>query len=733
TITFSTLTPGSVDNASYQGTVNIPLGSLLTGDNVIAVEVHQSGSGSTDVVLGLRVDATVITNNPALSGILINEVLANNVSILEPDGSNPDWVELYNPDTSAIDLANLSLSDRIDTPRLWVFPAPSIIAGRGFFRVRLNSALPSSPTNTGFGLKASGDNLYLFNKPAAGGELLDSIAFGLQVPDLSIGRLPDGTNSWRLTLPSLGAANLAAALGDSMRLKVNEWMASPTSGDDWFEIYNPNAQAVALGGLYLTDDLNNRLKSLIPALSFIAGGLQGFQQFQADSSPANGADHANFRLSNSGESLGIATAAGVLIDGITFSNQTDNVSQGRLPDGGVAVTFFPSTPTPGESNYLPLENVVVNEALTHSDPPFEDAIELRNLTGAPVNIGGWFLTDQKTLLQKFRIPDNTMLPAHGFKVFYENQFNPVPEDPGSFALSSAKGDQIHLSSSTAGVLNGYRSVVDFGAAANGVSFGRFVNSVGTAQFVAMSNKTFGVNSPESVAEFRTGLGQTNSYPLVGPMVINQINYHPPDVGTNDNLLDEYIELLNINSAPVNLFDPANPTNHWRLRDAVSFDFTANTTIPAGGKIVIVSFDPVANPGVTAAFRAKYSIGTTPVVGPFLGKLDNGTESVELVRPDAPQTAPSADVGFVPYILVERVKYADTSPWPTDADGRGAALLRLTPRLVGNDPANWIPSTPAGELDSDNDGMPDSWEIQYGLNPGSNDAALDRDGDGFTNL
>jgi hypothetical protein len=36
-------------------------------------------------------------------------------------------------------------------------------------------------------------------------------------------------------------------------------------------------------------------------------------------------------------------------------------------------------------------------------------------------------------------------------------------------------------------------------------------------------------------------------------------------------------------------------------------------------------------------------------------------------------------------------------------------------------------------DSDNDGMPDSWELQYGLNPTLNNAQDDLDNDGFSNL
>lgn len=38
-----------------------------------------------------------------------------------------------------------------------------------------------------------------------------------------------------------------------------------------------------------------------------------------------------------------------------------------------------------------------------------------------------------------------------------------------------------------------------------------------------------------------------------------------------------------------------------------------------------------------------------------------------------------------------------------------------------------------EIDSDLDGMPDDWEVTYGLNPTMNDAGGDKDNDGLTNL
>ena len=72
---------------------------------------------------------------------------------------------------------------------------------------------------------------------------------------------------------------------------------SPASGADWFELFNPSAQPVDLSGLYLTDDLNNRLKfPPLPARSYIAAGLDGFIKFIADNDTTAGADHVPFAL-----------------------------------------------------------------------------------------------------------------------------------------------------------------------------------------------------------------------------------------------------------------------------------------------------------------------------------------------------------------------------------------------------------------------------------------------------
>jgi hypothetical protein len=731
-----------------QGPITLGLDNLQTGLNFLAIEVHQSVASSADVLMGLSLDGVVATNSSVAAGVVINEVAANNPPGGANGGINSDWVELYNPSLSSVVLAGMSLSTSANTnARRWYFPPGAILPPRGYVTVQFDGDVPASDTNTGFGLSATGDSVYLLNPAGVNPSIQDFVNFGLQIEEFTIGRLPDGTANWTLTVPTYGLGNVVAAVGDPHQLKLNEWMASPLSGDDWFEIYNPGSQPVPLGGLYLTDDyVVNPLKSPIPALSYLSILTNAYQQFHADNKPGAGADHVNFKLNASAQRLGIVDSVGHVIDGYSYGQQQAGVSEGRLPDGATSVFRFPVSASPGEANFLPFSGIAINEALTHTDLPLEDAIEIQNVGELDVSLQGWYLSDSKNNLRKFLITNSVPLAPGGFRVFYEYQFNDPNFPSASFSLSSSKGDQIYLSEAVGGRLTGYRATAKFGPAANGVSFGRYVTSQGAADFLAMSGLSLGTpvtaQSPTNQNPlFRTGLGATNPYPKVGPVVISEIMYHPPDivvpgVSTNDNVVEEFVELRNITGNAVPLYDPAYPTNGWRLRDGVDFHFDASHTLPAGGSVLVVSFDPATDAPALLRFQTRYGSNLF-LVGPYSGKLDNGGESVELARPDTPELA-GADAGLVPYILVDKVVYGDSAPWPTTADGLGHSLQRVSLTGYGNDVTNWLAAAPSpnpsGQVDSDHDGMPDDWELQYGFDPlNPADASQDFDGDGMTNL
>jgi hypothetical protein len=312
-------------------------------------------------------------------------------------------------------------------------------------------------------------------------------------------------------------------------------------------------------------------------------------------------------------------------------------------------------------------------------------------------------------------------------VLTDDEFGPGGAD--AFSLSSL-GEEVYLFSGDGTNITGYRHGFEFGAQTNGVSFIRHVSSDGWEHFVTPEANT---------------LGSANTGPKVGPIVISEIMYAPPPFGSNANTLEEYIELRNITSSPASLFDPLHPTNAWRLDGGVQFTFPFSVTLPPQSFLLVVNFDPNYDPVMLNWFRARYGLGTNVMLfGPYSGNLANEGERIGLYMPDKPEIAPSPIVGFVPYVLVEEVDYATQLPWPPGADSTGNSLQRVASISFGNDPANWQsgPRTPGRVnqtptiADTDQDGLPDEWELANGLDPksasGENGTFGDLDGDGSNN-
>ena len=391
-------------------------------------------------------------------------------------------------------------------------------------------------------------------------------------------------------------------------------------------------------------------------------------------------------LENKGERLRLVDALGEEILDFSYDNNWHPITDGLgfslvIADATAlwntwgdktswrASSAFGGSPGGSDPALPTLAPILINEVLSHTDLPAVDAIELFNPTTNVVNIGGWFLTDDFNTPNKFRIPTNTVISAGGFVVFTEADFNPGGL---GFAFGS-DGDEAYLfSADAAGNLTSWFHGFSFGASPTGVTLGRYETSQGEEHFVVQAANT---------------LWATNAGPRVGPVVISEIMFHPPDLGTNDNQLAEFIELQNITATNVALFDPAYPLHTWRLRNAVDFDFPTNVSLSAGARLLVVGFDPVVDTASLATFRATYGLGTNIVIiGPWSGKLDNSANTIELKLPDTPNGT------NVPYVLVEQIAYRDTAPWP-GADGDGTSLQRLASSAYGNDPIHWAAAAP----------------------------------------
>jgi hypothetical protein len=188
-------------------------------------------------------------------------------------------------------------------------------------------------------------------------------------------------------------------------------------------------------------------------------------------------------------------------------------------------------------------------------------------------------------------------------------------------------------------------------------------------------------------------GAANAEPRVGPVVINEIMYHPPGDSAA-----EYIELLNTSDASVTLWDPEAGAP-WRFTDdpdspGVELLFPGDPPLTlASGEILLLVKD---RQQVQTGFDLPQGV---QILEWGDGQLSNGSEKLQLSKPGGLK---GTDERL--WIRVDRVVYSDGAhgddfttgidPWPVDPDGYGMALHRLDPHRYGNDPANWTAALPS---------------------------------------
>ncbi|MFM1767836.1 MAG: hypothetical protein RJA22_365 [Verrucomicrobiota bacterium] len=334
----------------------------------------------------------------------------------------------------------------------------------------------------------------------------------------------------------------------------------------------------------------------------------------------------------------------------------------------------------GGADATPPPSLVLNELAANTEPAAgldsNDWIELHNPTASPITLGpGWYLSDDGSThesLRKWAVPSNLVVAAGGFLTFDEATGFHFPTNTG-FGLDQG-GEQLFLSHLPGTAQDRVVDAVRFKAQEPGWSLGRYPD--GGAYWHALAPRT-----PNA----------SNAAPPLH-LVVSEILYRPPDTGSGtnatDNALDEFVEVWNPTGTPVSL---ENTNGAWRLDGGVVFEFPSGLTLPAGGHLLVVNFDPSTNLTQLAGFRALYGITNpaVPILGPYTGKLANDSDRVALEKP---QRGDGTNAGLS-WVLIDEVIYADQAPFPCGSDGSGNSLQRLAAAAHGSDPANWTAEPP----------------------------------------
>lgn len=200
----------------------------------------------------------------------------------------------------------------------------------------------------------------LFNPAPVGNLITLSVPQGAQQVSVAFSVLedvfPEGTETLQLQIASVGNG-LVIGQQNAMEISIpendqdliptgvylNEVMASNFASmtdengmhSDWIELFH-SGPTINLAGLYLTDNVNEPLKYRIPEGStFTEMGNGSFKVFWADDSTAAGPLHTNFKISASGEFIGLYADADipVLIDSVYVPALQADQSWGRAIDG----------------------------------------------------------------------------------------------------------------------------------------------------------------------------------------------------------------------------------------------------------------------------------------------------------------------------------------------------------------------------------------------------------------
>jgi len=320
----------------------------------------------------------------SFSGLLENQVIINEINYKSaPHLFSGDWIELYNPGNSDIDLTNWLLMDK-NLLNKYYFPSGTILGSNDFLCV-CNNDLAFSQQFPGmdkyiadfkFNLDAN-EQIKLFD---ANMNLINALSYQAYSPwpaqsngngsslELTSPELDNTVPSnWHESYVIKGTPGFPNSTPtQAIGLYINEFMAGNTISytdnynqyDDWIELYNGSNSPINIAGLYLSDNFDNPTQWQIPNeyQDSTTIGPKDFLVLWADDSTAQGILHLNFKLALQGEQIALVQIIGqdtIFVDSVSYRLQNVNIPFGRYPDAGPL--WHEMYPTPDSSNILQKE------------------------------------------------------------------------------------------------------------------------------------------------------------------------------------------------------------------------------------------------------------------------------------------------------------------------------------------------------------------------------------------
>jgi hypothetical protein len=206
------------------------------------------------------------TGAPTAGEIVINEFMASNTSgITNESGKYPDWIELYNTTAKTLDLSSMYLTDDFSNTTKSSFLSGTTIAPHSYLTILADEGTTSSSViHAAFKLSASGEKIMLSN---GAGVVIDSVSFGAQTDNISLGRCPNGSGSFvAQSSYTYGTENNCSSAAVVETESDNGLIMYPVPANNILNIKqnNKSSQSItiinSMGEVIYKDDLNSDLQ-----------------------------------------------------------------------------------------------------------------------------------------------------------------------------------------------------------------------------------------------------------------------------------------------------------------------------------------------------------------------------------------------------------------------------------------------------------------------------------------
>ena len=383
-------------------------------------------------------EAWLKSRNTEDISIVISEIVSGgSYNIVNGEGKQSDWIELCNTGSKTVTLEGAFLSDDPEDRTKWPVPQLSIEPGQR--RVIRCAGATAEDYEANFALSRDGCTVILtgaFGNTIAEvtvPELGKECAWALQEDGSYIETTratPGYENSkagYDTWLSDVGYTTPELVISEVMTANRSTILSKNGQLCDWVELYNPTAEPISLGGIYLSNDTADRMMWQLPDV-LLAAGARLVIPCSGSSAPEGEAD---FSLPREGCTVMLSGSVGNVITQVDVPRMEEDRSWALLEDG----EYFESPmPSPGYSNTeegyqyfrasqtvtgpLIISEVMPSNAkyMIQDDGEYYDWVEVKNISEDSVRLANYALSDDPDELHKFILPDVTLEPGETYVV-----------------------------------------------------------------------------------------------------------------------------------------------------------------------------------------------------------------------------------------------------------------------------------------------------------------------------